>query len=77
MRAIATRVIGVGVAGGFIVRMHRVIVAAIASLRIAMTLVARGILMMPERHALGGHHRSHALNGHDESDGDSKKANEP
>lgn len=78
MRAVAACLIGVGAAGGFIgVRVHRVIVPALsARLRIAMISVARGILMMPERHALRRRHRGHALDGQDESDSDSKNANE-
>ena len=68
--------IGVAVAGGFIVRVHRVIVTTLSSLRIAMAGVTRGILIMRERHALRGRHRGHALDGQDQSDGDCKKANE-
>lgn len=78
MRALAACLIGAFVTRGFIlVRVHRVIVAALAFLCIAMASMAAGILMMPERHALRSHHRSHALNGQDESDRDSKKTNEP
>ena len=76
MRAVAACLIGVGAARGFIVRVHRVIVVALSSPRIAMASVTRGILMMRERHALRGRHRGHALDGQDESDGDCYKANE-
>lgn len=50
--------------------------AAVACLRIAMTSVVRGILMMPEGRALRGRHRGHALHGHDERESDSQDANE-
>ena len=52
------------------------IVAALPSMRIAMACVTRGILMMHERHALRGGHGSHALNGHGNSDDESKKADQ-
>ena len=63
MRAVAACLIGVGI-GGCIVRVHRVVVAALPCLRIAVAGVARSVLMMRERHALCGRHRSHALNGY-------------
>ena len=76
MRAIAACPIRVGVTASFmLMRVHRVIVAALAVMSIAMVYRARRVFKL-ERHALPGDHRGHALNGHDESDSDSKKANE-
>jgi len=65
MRAVAARVRAVVTCGFILMRVHRVIVVALAFVRIAMTPMARGTLMMPKRHALRCHHRRHALNGHD------------
>jgi hypothetical protein len=51
----------IGIAGEFIrMRMHRVVVAILAVLRVAVALVP-GVLMMPERHALSGRDGCQAL----------------
>ena len=44
-------------------RMGVVVVPVAVIMRVA---IVAGVLMMPERHALTGRHRSHALQRHDE-----------
>lgn len=49
--------------GRVVVRMHRMVVSVRAIMDVAVTLASAG-LVMPERHALACHHRSHALDRH-------------
>ena len=45
-------------------------------IRVAGTRMAGCVLMMPQRHALRRHHRSHALQRHDQGNQQREKANE-
>ena len=77
MRPIAAVLIGRLVVGLIGVQIGRVIMLDLRLRRIAMGGVTRRVLMMSKRHALGGHHRGHALKRHDAGDHQHKNAKDP